>query len=280
MRKPGVQSLDVQQRSASDVQTIRQIASQARAYYLKERGHTAEQSRIPSFGDVDKNRAYEYAKRAAQQLGIEDEDLIQSASALVHLDPKEWDARFPKPSPKRNVSNVPSPFEEQLEKTRREASPIHGLLQMQQPKPRLFQGTALENAPGVKDVTNIPRESDLATAAAYWGLRRWMMQTYGSQHWAAGWGDRINQMSESEFNDQLRPFLNSAAIAIGNRELDDREMQAAMNLIRLMARHREKDWDTLVGNGEPWRKRVGAATRRAKESAKESKKTNKSGDRR
>jgi len=268
MRKPNAQSLDVQQRSASDMQTIRQIASQARAFYLKERGRTAEKSRAPLFGDIDKNRAYDYAKRAAQQLGIEDEDLIRSASALVHLDPKEWDARFPKPKPQRNVSNVPSPFEQELEKTRREASLIQGALFSQNPKPRLFQGSALENMPGVKDVTNIPHESDLATAAAYWGLRSFLKSRYGHHDLAVGWGDRINQMSESEFNDQLRPFLNSAAIAIGNRELDDREMHASMNLIRLMASHREKDWDTLVGNGEPWRKRVGDATRRAKENKK------------
>jgi len=269
MRKPNAQSLEVQQRSASDMQTIRQIASQARAFYLKDQSRSAKSSAPTAvFNQLDKTRAYEYAKRAAQQLGIEDEDLIQSASALVHLDPKEWDARFPKPKPQRNASNVPSPFEQELEKTRREASPIYGVMHLQQPKPRLFQGTALENAPGVKDVTNIPRETDLATAAAYWGLRSFLKSRYGHHDLAVGWGDRINQMSESEFNDQLRPFLSSAALAIGNRELDDREMQAAMNLIRLMASHREKDWDTLVGNGESWRKRVADATRRAKETKK------------
>ena len=269
MRKPNAQSLEVQQRSPSDMQTIRRIASQARAFYLKDQSRDVKSSApTATFNPLDKTRAYEYAKRAAQQLGIDDEDLIQSASALVHLDPKEWDARFPKPKPQRNVSNVPSPFEQELEKTRREASPIQGLLHSPNPKPRLFQGTALENAPGVKDVTNIPRETDLATAAAYWGLRSFLRSRYGHHDLAVGWGDRINEMSESEFNDQLRPFISSAAIAIGNRELDDREMQASMNLIRLMARHREKDWDTLVGNGEPWRKRVADATRRAKESKK------------
>ena len=149
MRKPEPQSLGVQQRNASDMQTIRQIASQARAYYLKERGRAADQSRVPSFDGVDKNRAYEYAKRAAQRLGIENEDLIRSAASFVHLDPKEWDARFPRPNPQRNGSNVPSPFEQELEKTRREASLTQGALVPQ--KPRLFQGTALENAPGVKD---------------------------------------------------------------------------------------------------------------------------------
>jgi hypothetical protein len=181
MRKPRAQSLGVQQRSASEMQTIRQIASQARVYYLKERGRTKE-LHVPSFDGIDKNRAYEYARRAAQQLGIENEDLIRSAAALVHLDPKEWDARFPKPNPQRNVSNVPSPFEQQLEKTRREASLIQGALLPQNSKPRLFQGTALENAPGVKDLTDVPDYSDLVTASVYWGLKRWAMQTYGSQH--------------------------------------------------------------------------------------------------
>jgi len=267
MRKPNAQSLDAQQRGASDMQTIRQIASQARAFYLKDQSRDVKPSApTATFDQLDKTRAYEYAKRAAQQLGIENDDLVQSASALVHLDPKEWDARFPKPNPQRNVSNVPSPFEQELEKTRREASLTQGALLSQ--KPRLFQGTALENAPSVKDVTNIPRESDLATAAAYWGLTSFLKSRYGHHNLSLGWGDYINKMSDSEFNDQLRPFLSSAALAIGNRELDDREMQAAMNLIQLMARHREKDWDTLVGNGEPWRKRVADATRRAKESKK------------
>ena len=248
MRKPKAELVGVQQRSPSDMQTIRQIASQARAYYLKERGRTADQSHVPSFGDVDKNRAYEYAKRAAQRLGIDDDDLIRSAAAFVHLDPKEWDARFPRPNPQRNVSNVPSPFEQELEKTRREASLIQGALVPQ--KPRLFQGTALENAPGVKDLTDVPDYSDLVTASVYWGLKRWAMQTYGSQHWAAGWGEKARQMKD----DEILPYVENIALNVTGRELSPREKRAALGLWRAMATYNASDWDTLLG--KDWKKRV------------------------
>jgi len=257
MRKPEAQSLGVQQQNPSDVQTIRRIASQARAYYLKERGRTGEQARIPSFNDVDKNRAYEYAKRAAQQLGIEDEDLIQSASALVHLDPKEWDARFPKPKPQRNVSNVPSLFEQQLEKTRREASLTQGALVPS--KPRSFQGSALENMPVVKDLTDTPDYSDLVTASVYWGLKRWAMQTYGSQHWAAGWGEKARQMKD----DEILPYVENIALNVAGRELDPRELRAAVGLWRAMATYNASDWNTLLGKN--WKKRVQNVVRKGKQ---------------
>jgi len=257
MRKPNARSLDTQQRSPSDMQTIRRIASQARAYYLKERGRTTGESRVPSFGAVDKNRAYEYAKRAAQQLGIEDEDLIRSASALVHLDPKEWDARFPKPNPQRNVSNVPSPFEQELEKTRREASLTQGLLVPQ--KPRLHQGTALENAPGVKDLTDVPDYSDLVTASVYWGLKRWAMHTYGSQHWAAGWGEKARQMKD----DEILPYVENIALSVAGRELSPREKRAAVGLWHAMATHSPSDWDTLLG--KDWKTRVGNTVRHGRQ---------------
>jgi len=259
MRKPNVQSLDVQQRSASDTQTIRQIASQARAYYLKERSRMSDQSRISAFGDVDKNRAYEYAKRAAQRLGIEDEDLIRSASALVHLDPKEWDARFPKPKPQQNVSNVPSPFEQQLEQTRREASLTQGVLPSQKPKPRLFQETALENAPGIKDLTDVPDYSDLVTASVYWGLKRWAMQTYGSQHWAAGWGEKARQMKD----DEILPYVENIALSVGGRELSPREKRAAVGLWHAMATYSPSNWDTLLG--KDWKARVGDTVRKSEQ---------------
>ena len=257
MRKPKAQSLGVQQRSPSDMQTIRQIASQARAYYLKERGRAADQSRVPSFDGVDKNRAYEYAKRAAQQLGIENDDLIRSAASFVHLDPKEWDARFPKPNPQRNVSNVPSPFEQELEKTRREASLTQGALVPQ--KPRLFQGTALENAPGVKDLTDVPDYSDLVTASVYWGLKRWAAQTYGSQHWAAGWGEKARQMKD----DEILPYVENIALNVTGRELSPREKRAALGLWRAMATYNASDWDTLLG--KDWKKRVGDVVREGKQ---------------
>jgi len=257
MRKPKAESLGVQQRSLSDMQTIRQIASQARAYYLKERGRTADQSRIPSFGDVGKNRAYEYAKRAAQQLGIDDEDLIRSAASFVHLDPKEWDARFPRPNPQRNVSNVPSPFEQELEKTRREASLTQGALVPQ--KPRLFQGSALENAPGVKDLTDVSDYSDLVTASVYWGLKRWAAQTYGSQHWAAGWGEKARQMKD----DEIFPYVENIALSVAGRELSPREKRAAVDLWHAMATYNASDWDTLLGKN--WKKRVQDVVRKDKQ---------------
>ena len=257
MRKPEPQSLGAWQRNASDMQTIRQIASQARAYYLKERGRTADQSRMPSFADVDKNRAYEYAKRAAQQLGIENDDLIRSAASFVHLDPKEWDARFPKPNPQRNVSNVPSPFEQQLEKTRREASLTQGALVPQ--KPRLYQGTALKNAPSVRDLTDAPEYSDLVTASVYWGLKRWAMQTYGSQHWAAGWGEKARQMKD----DEILPYVENIALSVAGRELSPRELRAAAGLWRAMATYNASDWDTLLG--KDWKKRVGDTVRKGKQ---------------
>jgi len=257
MRKPETQSLGVQQQGASDMQTIRQIASQARAYYLKERGRTGNQARVPSFNGVDKNRLYEYAKRAAQQLGIENEDLIRSASALVHLDPKEWDARFPKPKPQRNVSNVPSPFEQELEKTRREASLTQGSLVPQ--KPRLFQGSALENAPGVKDLTDTPEYSDLVTASVYWGLKRWAAQTYGSQHWAAGWGEKARQMKD----DEILPYVENIALSVAGRELSPREKRAAVGLWHAMATYDVGDWDTLLG--KDWKKRVQDVVRKDKQ---------------
>jgi hypothetical protein len=257
MRKPETQSLGVQQRDASDMQTIRQIASQARAYYLKERGRTAGQPTVPSFGDIDKNRAYEYAKRAAQQLGIEDEDLVQSASALVHLDPKEWDARFPKPNPQRNVSNAPSPFEQQLEKTRQEASLTQGSLVPS--KSRLFQGTALENAPGIRDLTDTPEYNDLVAASVYWGLKRWAMQTYGSEHWAAGWGEKARQMKD----DEIIPYVENIALGVKGRELSPREQRAALGLWRAMATYNADDWDTLLG--KDWKKRVGNVVREGKQ---------------
>jgi len=257
MRKPKAESLGVQQRSLSDMQTIRHIASQARAYYLKERGRTADQSRIPSFGDVGKNRAYEYAKRAAQQLGIDDDDLIRSAASFVHLDPKDWDARFPRPNPQRNVSNVPSPFEQELEKTRREASLTQGALVPQ--KPRLFQGSALENAPSVKDLTDVPDYSDLVTASVYWGLKRWAMQTYGSQHWAAGWGEKARQMKD----DEILPYVENIALSVAGRELSPREKRAAVGLWHAMATYNASDWDTLLG--KDWKKRVQDVVRKGKQ---------------
>jgi hypothetical protein len=257
MRKPNAQSLDVQQRSPSDVQTIRQIASQARAYYLKDQGRMGDQSRVPSFSDVDKNRSYEYAKRAAQQLGIEDEDLIRSAAAFVHLDPKEWDARFPKPKPQQNASNVPSPFEEELEKTRREASLIQGALFP--PKPRPFQGTALENMPGVTDLTDVPDYSDLVTASVYWGLKRWAMQTYGSQHWAAGWGEKARQMKD----DEILPYVQNIALSVAGRELSPREQRAALGLWHAMATYNASDWDTLLG--KDWKTRVQNVVRKGRQ---------------
>jgi len=257
MRKPKAELLGVQQRSPSDMQTIRQIASQARAYYLKERGRTADQSRIPSFADVDKNRAYEYAKRAAQQLGIDNDDLIRSAASFVHLDPKEWDARFPKPNPQRDVSNVPSPFEQELEKTRREASLTQGALVPQKPRP--FQGTALENAPGVRDLTDVPDYSDLVTASVYWGLKRWATQTYGSQHWAAGWGEKARQMKD----DEILPYVENIALSVVGRELSPREKLAALGLWRAMATYDASDWDTLLG--KDWKKRVQDVVRKGKQ---------------
>jgi len=260
MRKPNAQSLEVQQRSASDMQTIRQIASQARAFYLKDQSRSAKSSAPTAvFNQLDKTRAYEYAKRAAQQLGIEDEDLIQSASALVHLDPKEWDARFPKPKPQRNVSNVPSPFEQELEKTRREASPIYGVMHLQNPKPRLFQGTALENAPGIKDLTDVPDYSDLVTASVYWGLKRWAAQTYGSQHWAAGWGEKARQMKD----DEILPYVENIALSVTGRELSPREKRAAVGLWRAMATYSPSDWDTLLG--KDWKARVGDTVRKSEQ---------------
>jgi len=259
MRKPKAEPVGVQHQSPSDMQTIRQIASQARAYYLKERGRAADQSRIPSFVDVDKNRAYEYAKRAAQRLGIDDEDLIRSAASFVHLDPKEWDARFPKPKPQRNVSNVPSPFEQELEKTRREASPIQGLLLPQNSKPRLFQGTALENMPGIQDLTDVPDYSDLVTASVYWGLKRWAMHTYGSQHWAAGWGEKARQMKD----DEILPYVENIALSVAGRELSPREKLAAVGLWRAMATYNASDWDTLLG--KDWKKRVQDVVRKGKQ---------------
>ncbi len=257
MRKPKVQSVGVQQRDASEVQTIRQIASLARADYLKERGRSAERSRVPVLVELDKNRAYEYAKRAAERLGIEDEDLIVSAASLVHLDPKEWDARFPKPNPKRNASNVPSPFEEQLEKTRREASLTQGPLVP--PKPRPFQGTALENAPGIKDLTDVPDYSDLVTASVYWGLKRWATQTYGSQHWAAGWGEKARQMED----DEIIPYVQNIALSVAGRELTPRELRAAVGLWRALATYSVKDWDTLLG--KDWKERVQDTVRKGKQ---------------
>jgi len=257
MRKPKAESVGVQQRSPSDMQTIRQIASQARAYYLKERGRAADQLRVPSFGDIDKNRAYEYARRAAQRLGIDDDDLIRSAAAFVHLDPKEWDARFLRPKPQRNVSNVPSPFEQELEKTRREASLIQGALFP--PKSRPFQGTALENMPGVTDLTDVPDYSDLVTASVYWGLKRWAMHTYGSQHWAAGWGEKARQMKD----DEILPYVENIALSVAGRELSPREKRAALGLWRAMATYDVGDWDTLLG--KDWKKRVHDVVRQGKQ---------------
>jgi len=257
MRKPETQLLGARQWSASDVQTIRQIASQARAYYLKERGYAAKQPNVPSFDGIEKNRAYEYAKRAAQQLGIENEDLIRSAAAFVHLDPKEWDARFPKPDPQRNVSNVPSPFEQQLEQTRREASLTQGSLVPSKPRP--FQGTALENAPGVRDLTDVPEYSDLVTASVYWGLKRWAMQTYGSQHWAAGWGEKARQMKD----DEILPYVQNIALSVAGRELSPREQRAALGLWRAMATYNAGDWDTLLG--KDWKTRVQNVVRENKQ---------------
>jgi hypothetical protein len=261
MRKSEARSLGVQERSPSEIQTIRQIASQARAYYLKERGRAGKQSPTPLFGDIDKNRAYEYAKRAAQRLGIEDEDLILSAASLVHLDPKEWDARFPRPSRQRNVSNFPSPFEQQLEKTRREASLTQGPLVP--PKPRPFQGTALENAPGVRDLTDVPEYNDLVTASVYWGLRRWITQTYGSQHWSVGWGEKARQMGD----DEIIPYVQNIALSVSGRELSPRELRAALGLWRAMATYDRRDWDTLLGRD--WKKRVGDVVRKGKEETNE-----------
>ena len=257
MRKPNAQSLEVQQRSPSDMQTIRRIASQARAFYLKDQSRDVKSSApTATFNQLDKTRAYEYAKRAAQQLGIENEDLIQSASALVHLDPKEWDARFPKPKPQRNVSNVPSPFEQELEKTRREASLTQGALLPQNSKPHMFQGTALENAPGVKDLTDVPDYSDLVTASVYWGLKRWATQTYGSQHWAVGWGEKARQMKD----DEILPYVENIALSVAGRELSPREKRAAVGLWHAMATYSPSDWDTLLG--KDWKTRVGNTVRK------------------
>jgi hypothetical protein len=253
MRKPKVQPVGVQQRSPSEIQTIRRIASQARAYYLRERGHATEQSRVLLLGDLDKNRAYEYAKRAAERLGVEDEDLIASAAALVHMDPKEWDARLLKSNRQRNVSDYPSPFEQQLEKTRREASLTQAPLVP--PKPRPFQGTALENAPGIQDLTDVPDYSDLVTASVYWGLKRWATQTYGSHRFAAGWGEKARQMKD----DEILPYVEGVALSVVGRELSPRERLAAVNLWRAMATYDAKDWDTLLG--KDWKKRVGDVVR-------------------
>jgi len=245
---------------SSQLQTIRQIASQARAFYLKEQTQASKPSPVP-FDQLDKNRAYEYAKRAAERLGIDDDELIAQASALVHLSPKEWDARFgnlkPHPKPQQNTSNAPSPFEQQLEKTRREASLTQGSLVPSRRK--LFEGSALENAPGIKDLTDVPNETDLAAAAGYWGLRKYLQQKYGSANLAPGWGKHVQQLDD----DELRSYVGGSALAIGGRELDEREMRAALNTIRLMAQNPPKDWDTLVGNGEKWEKRIGDATRTA-----------------
>jgi len=259
MRKEG--SVPNQTMDASRVQTMRQIASQARALYLKDQSASQRQPPIP-FDALDKNRAYEYARRAAERLGVDDEELIMQASAFVHLSPKEWDARFPRPAPARVVSNVPSEFEKQLEETRRQASPLQAV--SVPPRKNLFEGTALENAPGVQDVTDVPRETDLSTAAGYWGLRRYLQQKYGFSSLAPGWGKHIQQVDDNE----LRSFVNGSALAIGGRELDEREMRAALNTVRLMAQNPPKDWNTLVGNGEKWEKRVGDATRAAQRERK------------
>ena len=243
---------------SSRLQTIRQIASQARAFYLKDQTRASKSLPVP-FDSLDKKRAYEYAKRAAERLGIDDEDLIVQASAFVHLSPKEWDARFPKPAPapRRNVSTAPSEFEQQLEKTRQEAKLDPWALLPKRKKP--FEGTALENAPGIKDLTDVPNETDLAVAAAWWGILRFLWTHYPHERFAFGWGDRIQKLSDND----LLPYVQGAALMIGGRELDDRELRAALNLVRLMAQHPSKDWDTLVGHGEEWEKRVGDATRAA-----------------
>jgi hypothetical protein len=216
-----------------------------------------EQQLVSLLGDLDKNRAYEYAKRAAERLGIEDEDLIQSAAALVHLDPKEWDARFPEPNPRQNVSNFPSPFEQELERMRREASLTQGTLVP--PKPRPFQGTALENAPGIRDLTDVPDYSDLVTASVYWGLKRWAAQTYGSHRFAAGWGEKARQMKD----DEILPYVEGIALSVAGRELSPRERLAALSLWRALATYDAKDWDTLLG--KDWKKRVGDVMHKGKQ---------------
>ena len=93
----------------------------------------------------------------------------------------------------------------------------------------------------------------------YWGLKRWAAQTYGSQHWATGWGEKARQMKD----DEILPYVENIALSVAGRELSPRELRAAVGLWRAMATYNASDWDTLLG--KDWKKRVGDVVREGKQ---------------
>ena len=85
------------------------------------------------------------------------------------------------------------------------------------------------------------------------------MHTYGSQHWAAGWGEKARQMKD----DEILPYVENIALSVSGRELSPREKLAALGLWRAMATYNASDWDTLLG--KDWKKRVQDVVRKGKQ---------------
>jgi hypothetical protein len=85
------------------------------------------------------------------------------------------------------------------------------------------------------------------------------MQTYGSQHWAAGWGEKARQMKD----DEILPYVQNIALSVAGRELSPREQRAALGLWRAMATYNASDWDTLLG--KDWKTRVQNVVRKGRQ---------------